>query len=171
MSELKGQDCMVCGKKELTLHEETVDIPHFGKTFVFGMYCSACGYRKSDLESEQKHPGMQYTIEINSEADLTIKVVKSSTGTIKIPRVITMESGEGSDSFITNVEGLLERVKKSIQSAADSEADDKSAKKKAKNLIKKLNNVIVGRESLKIVVSDPQGNSIIISDKVQKKKL
>ncbi len=171
MSELKGQDCMMCGKKQLTLHEEEVDIPHFGKTFVFGMYCGACGYRKSDLEAQEKHPGMQYVMEVDSEDDMSVKVIKASTGTIKIPRIITMEAGSGSNGFISNIEGLLERVKKAIQSAADSEEDDKAAKKKAKNMIKKLNNVILGREKLKITLSDPSGNSAIISDKAQKKKL
>ncbi|MBT4445930.1 ZPR1 zinc finger domain-containing protein [archaeon] len=171
MAEMKGQDCMMCGKKELTLHEEEIDIPHFGKTFVFGMYCVACGYRKSDLEASEKHPGMQFTIEIDSEDDMSIKVVKASTGTIKIPRIITMESGEGSESFVTNIEGLIERIKKIIQSAADAETEDKAAKKKAKNMIKKLNNVVLGREKLKIVISDKSGNSAIISDKAVKKKL
>lgn len=171
MSELTGQDCMICGKKELTLHEEEVDIPHFGKTFVFGMYCNACGYRKQDLEPAEQKPACEYTIEIDSEDDMSIKVVKASTGTLKIPRIITMESGEGSEGFITNIEGLIERVKKAIQSAAESEEDDKAAKKKAKNMIKKLNNVILGREKLKISISDPNGNSAIISDKVVKKKL
>lgn len=171
MAELNGQDCMICGKKELTLHEEEVDIPHFGKTFVFGMYCNACGYRKQDLEPAEKHPGCEYTIEIDSEADMSIKIVKASTGTLKIPRIITMEAGENSNGFITNIEGLLERVKKAVQAAADNEEDDKAAKKKAKNMIKKINKVIFGQEKLKIVLSDPEGNSAIISDKVTKKKL
>ncbi len=171
MSELSGQDCMMCGEKKLTLHEEEIDIPHFGKTFVFGMYCGACGYRKSDLETAESSTPMQYTIEVDSEEDMSVKIVKASSASIKIPRIINMESGPASNGFITNIEGLLERVKKAIQSAADAEDDDKAAKKKAKNMIKKINNVILGREPLKIILSDPDGNSAIISDKVVKKKL
>ena len=171
MAELSGQDCMMCGKKELTLHEEEIDIPHFGKTFVFGMFCNACGYRKQDLEPVEKKQGTEYTIEVNSEDDMSIKIIKASTGTLKIPRIITMESGENSEGFITNIEGVLERVKKAIQSAAEAEEDDKAARKKAKNMIKKINNVILGREKLKITLSDKSGNSAIISDKVAKKKL
>tara|TARA_Y100000310_G_C20695119_1_gene825109 strand:- start:3157 stop:3672 length:516 start_codon:yes stop_codon:yes gene_type:complete len=171
MSELSGQDCMMCGKKDLTLHEEEIDIPHFGKTFVFGMFCNACGYRKQDLESAENKQGYEYTIEVDSEDDMSIKVVKASTGTLKIPRIITMEAGENSNGFISNIEGVIERVKKAIQSAADAESEDKAAKKKAKNMIKKLNNVVLGREKLKITLSDKSGNSAIISDKVTKKKL
>ena len=49
--------------------------------------------------------------------------------------------------------------------------DDDAAKKKAKNMIKKLNNVILGREPLKIIIEDQTGHSAIISDKAQKSKL
>ena len=31
MPELTGQPCMMCGEKKAVLHEEEIDIPHFGK--------------------------------------------------------------------------------------------------------------------------------------------
>ncbi len=170
MPEIKNQQCMYCGKNESTLRQEEVDIPYFGRVFILSMDCSACGTRKSDLEPAEKKEPAKYTLEISSEDDLNIKIVKSGTATVKIPRVITMEAGPGSNGYITNVEGLLERVKKIISSAAESE-DDQSAKKKAKNLIKKLNKVLVGREPLKIIIEDKSGNSAIISDKAQKSKI
>ena len=160
---------MMCGEKKATLHEEEIDIPHFGKTYVFGIYCNACGYRKSDLEAAERHQGMEYTLEISSEDDMSIKVVKSSEAGIKIPRIITIEPGPGSNGYVTNVEGVLERVKKAVESAVDE--DDKDARKKAKNMIKKINNAILGRDKLKLTITDPSGNSAIISDKVTKKKL
>ena len=59
-----------------------------------------------------------------------------------------------------------------IQSSADAEGeDDPAAKTKGKNLIKKLNNVLVGREPLKIIIEDLSYHSAIISDKAQKNKL
>ena len=57
-----------------------------------------------------------------------------------------------------------------IESAAESEEDD-DAKKKGKNLLKKLNNVLLGRDSLKIIIEDPSGHSAIISEKAQKGKI
>ena len=170
MPEIKNQPCMFCGKNESTLREEEVDIPYFGRVFILSMDCSACGTRKSDLEPAEKKESAKYILEISSEDDLNIKIVKSGNATVKIPRVITMEAGPASNGYITNVEGLLERVKNIIQSAAESE-DDAAVKKKAKNLIKKLNKVLVGRESLKIIIEDKSGNSAIISDKAQKSKL
>ena len=171
MAELTGQQCAFCGENKLALREEEVEIPFFGRVFVLSMDCSGCGYRKADVEpAEQKEP-CKYTLEVSSEADLNIKIIKSAEATVKIPHVITIESGPASEGYITNVEGLLEKVKAMIQSAADAEDDDPAAKTKGKNLLKKLNKVLVGRESLKIIIEDASGHSAIISDKAQKSKI
>lgn len=169
MNEIKGQPCHLCGKKSLTLREEEVDVPHFGRVFIFSMQCDACGFRKADLEPAEPKDPATYTIEVSSEDDMNIKVVKSGEATLKIPRIITIEPGPASEGYITNIEGVIERVKKVIQAAAESE-EDKDAKKKVKNMIKKLNRTQFGQEKLKIIISDPTGNSAIISDKAQKSK-
>ena len=171
MAELTGQQCAFCGENKLTLREDEVEIPFFGRVFVLSMDCSGCGYRKADVEPAEKKEPCRYTLEVTSDADLNIKIIKSAEATVKIPRVITIESGPASEGYITNVEGLLEKVKAMIQSAADAEEDDPAAKSKGKNLIKKLNKVLVGREPLKIIIEDPSGHSAIISDKAQKSKL
>lgn len=171
MSEIKGEQCHFCGEKKLVLREEEIDIPYFGKVYVLSMECEACGYRKADVEpAEQKEP-CRYTLEIASEEDLTIRVVKSGEATVRIPHVITIEPGPASEGYVTNIEGLLERVKKMIESSIDEEDDDDNAKQKARNLIKKMNKALVGREKLKIVIEDPTGHSAIISQKAQKSKM
>ncbi len=170
MPELKGQRCALCGENALTLQEEEIDIPHFGRTFIFTMSCASCHYHKSDVEpAEHKEPS-RFTFEVSSEEDLNVKIVKSGEATVKIPHITTIEPGPAADGYITNVEGLLEKVKKVIESAAESE-EDEAAKKKARNLIKKLNGVMVGRETLRIIIEDPSGHSAIISEKAQKSKL
>lgn len=170
MAELKGQKCALCDANKLTLREEALDIPYFGKLFVLSMSCEACGYRKADLEPAEAKEPCRYTFEVSSEEDLNVRIVKSGEATVKIPHVITMEPGPTSDGYVTNVEGLLEKVKKIIESAVEDEEDD-TAKKKGKNLVKKLNNVLLGREPLKIIIEDATGHSAIISDKAQKSKL
>lgn len=170
ISELKHQVCPICSKKALTLRESEMDIPYFGRVFLFSMNCNDCKYSKADLEAaEQKEP-CKYTLEVSSEDDLKSRFIKSSFATVKIPLVTTIESGPGSEGFITNIEGLLQRVKKVIESARDSE-EDPIAKKKAKNLLKKLQRVLWGREKLKIILEDSTGNSAIISEKAVKSKL
>jgi len=169
MPEIKKQPCPICRKKGLSLSEDEIEVPHFGKVFVFSMNCKECGYNKSDLEPAEKKEPAKYTLEVTSEEDLNIKIVKSGEATLKIPHIITIQPGPVSEGYITNVEGLLERVKKAVESSIDE--DDDNAKKKVKNMIKKINKVIFGREKIKIIIEDPSGNSAIISDKAQKSKI
>ena len=170
MAELKNQLCNFCGKKELTLREEAIEIPYFGRVYVFTMECTGCNYRKSDVEpAEQKEP-CKFTLEVTSEDDLSIKIIKGGEATVKIPHIITIEPGPATNGYVTNVEGLLMRVKKVIESTMEAE-DDPAAKKKAKNLIKKLNKIMLGREKTKIIIEDLTGHSAIISDKATRSKV
>jgi zinc finger protein len=169
---LDGQECPMCREKTLILTEHTTEVPYFGRMFIFSMSCSnqSCGYHKADVESaEQKEP-CQYTFELQSEEDLKVRVVKSSEATVKIPHVGSIESGPASNGYVTNIEGVINRLKVMIEKIRD-EAEDDSERKKAKNLVKKLQNALWGREKLKIILSDPSGNSAIISERAEKKSI
>jgi len=170
MAELKAQPCPFCGEQKVILKEEEMDIPYFGRVFLFSMECTGCGAKKSDVEPAEKKEPCRYTLEVSFEEDLNIRLVKSGEATVKIPHIITMEPGPASSGYVTNVEGLLQRVKEIIQGTTNDE-EDESAKKKAKNLIKKLNKILAGQEPVKIIIEDPSGHSAIISEKAQKGKL
>jgi zinc finger protein len=71
---------------------------------------------------------------------------------------------------VSNVEGILQRMKEQIEKLRDEE-EDEEIQKKAKNMLKKLGRVMWGQESLKMTIEDPTGNSAIISDKAVKGKL
>ncbi|MBR9691068.1 ZPR1 zinc finger domain-containing protein [Candidatus Woesearchaeota archaeon] len=165
-----GQKCPMCSKKTLTLMEDEREIPYFGLVYVFSMSCSKCKYHKADVEAAEKGEPAKWTIDVNSEDDLRIRVVKSGEATVKIPRIMTIESGPGSNGYVTNVEGILNRVKVMLEKTRD-DAEDKSDRKKAKNMLKKVQNALWGRESMKIIIEDPSGNSAIISDKAEKSKI
>jgi zinc finger protein len=167
---LKEQDCPICHQKTLDLMEGEIDIPFFGKTLIFSMNCSSCNFHKADIEAEEQKPPCKCSIEVSGEADMKIRVVRSSQATVKIPHIVTIEPGPGSNGYVTNIEGIIERVKHEIQTAANGEEDEET-KKKARNMIKKLNRVVWGSEKLKISLEDPSGNSAIISDKTVVGKL
>ena len=171
MAELKNQECPFCNENKATLREEEIDIPHFGKTYVFSLECESCGARKSDVEPGEKKKTSKYTFEVTSEDDLNVRIVKSGEATVKIPNVITIEPGPASGGYVTNVEGLLRKVKEVIEHSIDTEEDDPVMKKKVKNLLKKLAKVMLGRESLKIIIEDKSGHSTIISEKAVRSKL
>ena len=161
---LEGETCPVCAKKELTLSEADDDIPYFGKVYIFGMRCNACGYNKSDIEAAEQKPPVKQTFEIKSKEDLNARVVRSSEATIKIPHIGSLEPGATAEGFVTNVEGVIERFKKIIEGIRDTAEDDED-RKKAKNMLKKLQRVLWGDETLKITIEDPTGNSGIIAQK------
>ncbi|MFA5141736.1 MAG: ZPR1 zinc finger domain-containing protein [Candidatus Woesearchaeota archaeon] len=169
-SAITGEICPICSQKTLTLTEHEMDIPYFNKVILFAMTCSNCKYHKSDVEAIEHHEPAKFTLEIDSEEDMKIRVVKSAEATVKIPHMISMEPGESSNGFVTNVEGILNRLMNIIEMTRDSE-EDEDLKKKAKNMLKKLNKVLWGQEKLKIIIEDPSGNSAIISDKAVKSKL
>ncbi|MBS3121647.1 ZPR1 zinc finger domain-containing protein [Candidatus Woesearchaeota archaeon] len=172
MDILENQKCPICLKNTMTLTESEKDIPYFGKVYLFSMDCNntECKYHKADIESaEQKEP-CKFTIDVNGEADMKIRIVKSGEATVKIPRIITITPGPASNGYVTNIEGILNRVKVMVEKARD-DAEDEDDKQKAKAMLKKINRVIWGSESLKIIIEDPSGNSAIISDKAVKGKL
>jgi len=167
---LKKQLCPICKTKTLTLMESEQEIPYFGNVFLYSMNCSNCKYHKADVESAEKRDPCKYTFEINSEEDMKVRVVKSSEATVKLPFIMTIEPGPSSNGYVTNIEGILNRVKHAIETARDTE-EDKDAKKRAKNMLKKLQKVMWGQDKLKITIEDPSGNSAIISEKAVKGKL
>jgi len=170
METLENQPCPMCKQKTLNLTEDEKEVPYFGKVYLYSMTCSNCKYHKADVEVADKNEPVKYTFEITSEEDLKVRVIKSGEATVKIPHVVTIEPGPAANGYVTNIEGILKRVKHTIESAKESE-EDPAAKKKAKNLLKKLTKVMWGQEKLKIIIEDPSGNSAIISDKAVKSKL
>ncbi len=171
MEQLENQPCPVCHKKALMLKEEEMDIPYFGKTYLFSMACSNCRYAKSDVEAEEQKEPCRITFTIEKEEDMKIRVVKSSEAGIKIPQLkMSMESGPASDGYVSNVEGLITRFEKIIEDERDL-AEDDDIKKHAKTLLKKIRKVKWGELPTKIIIEDPSGNSAIISEKAVVEKL
>ncbi len=167
---VRGEICPVCSRKSLILMEREQEIPFFGKVFLYSMSCGDCKFHKADVESAEEHEPARYSIEVSGPDDMSVRVVKSGQATVKIPYVASIEPGEASNGYVTNIEGILQRVKKQIEIIRDTE-EDSDAVQKAKNLLKKINRTIWGEEKLRIIIEDPSGNSAIISDKAAVEKL
>ncbi len=171
MEKLENQLCPICHKKALTLTEGEIDIPYFGKTYIFSMSCNNCKYSKSDIEAEERKEPCKITFTIEKESDMKVRVVKSSEADVKMPQLrMSMESGPASDGFVSNIEGLLTRFEKVIEDERDL-AEEDDVKKHAKNLLKKIRKVKWGEMALKIIIEDPSGNSAIISEKAVVEKV
>ncbi|NOZ80439.1 MAG: ZPR1 zinc finger domain-containing protein [DPANN group archaeon] len=167
---IQGQACPMCKKKTLTLMEDEREIPYFGRVYIFSMNCSSCHYHQADVEAAEKKEPMKAELEISTEEDMNIRIIKSSHATVRLPHVGSITPGVASNGFVSNVEGILNRMKHQIEAAVEQE-DDAAVKKKAKNLLKKLQKVMWGHEKLKLIIEDPTGNSAIISDKTKVSRL
>ena len=170
MESLTGQPCPMCNTKNLTLIEGSMEVPYFGKLFLFSMHCSNCHYHKADVEAAEPKEPCKYTFEVNGKDDLNVRIIRSSEGIIKIPHVGSLEPGVNAEGFVTNIEGLLMKFKKQIETLRDT-AEEEEDRKKAKSMLKKLQNVLWGSEKLKITIEDPTGNSAIVSEKAERSKI
>lgn len=167
---ITGETCPVCRSTTLSLSEREDSIPYFGRVALFSMTCSSCKFHKSDVESVEHREPVKVSIEVSGGKDMDIRIVRSSHGKVKIPYIADIEPGESSNGYVTNVEGLLKRVKQQVEAVRDTEEDD-AAVKKAKNILKKINRVMWGEETAKIIIEDHSGNSAIISDKAVSESL
>ena len=165
--DFEHQPCPLCNEKTLILTERDTEVPYFGKVYMFSMTCNNCKYHKADIEATERKEPVKYEFEISSEEDMKVRVVKSSEATVKLPHIASITPGPAAQGYVTNVEGILNRVKYQIEVAKDVE-EDEDGKKKAKNLLKKLLNITWGKEKQKLIIEDPSGNSAIISDKAVK---
>jgi zinc finger protein len=170
---IEGELCPFCNEKTLTLTETSRDIPFFGVCHIFSMDCSNCKYHKADVESEAGDgTPVKYTLDITEEADMKIRVIKSTEATVKIPYIGSIEPGETANGYITNVEGILNRMKNQIEHLRDAaDADEEDIKTKAKNQLKKMTRIMWGQEKAQLIIEDPSGNSAIVSPKAVKGKL
>ncbi len=108
----------------------------------------------------------RYEYVINSKSDMRIRVVRSSSGTISIPEIgASVEPGPVSEGFVSNIEGILERIKNVTE---DMETKNKKKKKEILEEIEKIRN---GKEKATLIIDDPLGNSAIIGKKAKKRKL
>ena len=168
--DFEHQPCPLCHEKNLIFTERETEVPYFGNVYLFSMSCTNCKYHQADVESVQQNDPVRYEFEISSEEDMKVRVVKSSEATVKLPHLATISPGPASQGYVTNIEGILNRVKYQIESAKEMEEDEEN-KKKAKNLLKKITRITWGQERQKLIIEDPSGNSVIISDKAVKMPL
>ncbi|MBI2656568.1 ZPR1 zinc finger domain-containing protein [Candidatus Woesearchaeota archaeon] len=168
--DFEHQTCPLCSQNTLILTERETEVPYFGKVYLFSMTCNNCKYHKADVEAMETKDSARYELEISSEEDMKVRVVKSSEATVKLPHLATITPGPASQGYVTNVEGILNRVKYQVEAAKEME-EDEEAKKKAKSLLKKIARITFGQEKQKLIIEDPSGNSAIISDKAIKSPL
>ena len=105
--------CPACDGLGLEYTAEPVELPFMGTGLEILLRCDRCGYRHSDFMLTQHREPTRYSYLVTKEADMSVRVVRSSSGTIRIPEFgITVEPGMASEAFVSNIEGILVRVER-----------------------------------------------------------
>jgi len=104
--------CPLCQKEMLTnwcpdnIHFLRGDEHHFDLRLRISIF--------DTLILAQRSP-VHYEMKVKSVEDLDARVVRSTSGTIRIPELgIDIEPGAASESFVSNIEGVIERVEEDI---------------------------------------------------------
>jgi zinc finger protein len=119
----------------------------------------------------QREP-VRYEMTIETVEDLNARVIRSTSGTIRIPELgIDVEPGTISDSYVTNIEGVLDRIQDVVVTASKWVKDDEEKYAIGMDILKKMNDARLGKQKLTVIIEDPLGNSAIISDKAVSKTL
>ena len=163
--------CPVCGEKKLECTVERLDIPHFGETLQTTLVCGGCNYKTTDTLIVNERDPVHYGIDVASEEDMMVRVIRSTSGTIRLPDLgVTVEPTPLSESFVSNIEGVLVRVKEVIGQAIGG-AETDGQKMLGKRLVEAIERIRAGKEKTTIIIDDPFGNSAIISEKARKRAL
>ncbi|HTX61917.1 MAG TPA: ZPR1 zinc finger domain-containing protein [Methanobacterium sp.] len=154
-------DCPVCKVKgSLELKTKTEKIPYFGEVMESTVQCVECGFKHSDLICLEAKEPVKYTLKIGKNK-LNKRVVKSQSATITIPELgLKVEPGPQSQGFVSNVEGILERFKKAVQTAM-SWSEDEVSINNATKILNDLEEIRTGDKTVTLIIEDPFGHSLI----------
>jgi len=161
------QPCPLCHSEDgLTMLTLSTEIPYFGEHTQITLICDSCGWKHTDfIPSEGLKPGA-WTLALDSEENLSARVVRSSSCTIRITELdLEVSPGSSSSGFISNVEGVIKRFEDAIGivlKGPDGEMDD--VMNRANELLEKLERVKSGDSSSKIELLDPRGRSQILHE-------
>ena len=160
--------CPVCGRELLTMWVPD-DIPYFGEVMHITSQCE-CGFKYSDtLILTQREP-VHYELKVKSRDDLDSRVVRSTSGTIRIPELgVDIEPGPASESFVSNVEGVLDRVSDILEMVK--RWDEEGKTERAHELLCTIEDIKAGKCEVTVILEDPLGNSAIIAKNATRRRL
>jgi zinc finger protein len=160
--------CPLC-HKELLTNWVPDNIPFFGEVMHITSLCE-CGFRYSDTLILAQRKPVRYELKIKNQDDLDARVVRSTSGTIRIPELgVNIEPGPASESFVSNIEGVLDRVEEILGMVT--RWDEKEKTERALELLSILEKIKAGNYEITVIIEDPLGNSAIIAENATKKEL
>jgi zinc finger protein len=154
----------------MTMTQVKREIPHFGDAHIYAMKCEECGYQDADVEAEEDKEPIRVTYTVTDTDDLKTRVVRSSTGTIILDGIGSIEPKEKSMGFVTNIEGVLDRVEERVRIFLSDDVDE-DKQDKAREQLDNIADVRKGDGELDVTIEDHRGHSMIVSDDAETEPL
>ena len=166
-----GIVCPTCNEAKLIVRSTLYSIPYFNELAMFSMKCPSCNFSHSDVFSAEQRKPARFTLLVDKPALLRARVVRSGSGTFRFPEFgIDVEPGPAAESFITNVEGVVQRTMSVVETAINF-AEKPEEKAKGAEILANMNRAIEGDFPFTLVIEDPAGVSGIIHDDMSKVKV
>jgi zinc finger protein len=109
----------------------------------------------------------RYTLAVETVEDMACRVVRSTSASLEIPELgVRIDPGPQCQGFISNVEGVLDRVEEVVRMALRWGTDVE--KENAAALIADIARVKAGLFPVTLIMEDPNGNSAIEAGKATK---
>ena len=139
-------------------------VPFFNELAIFNLDCPECGFRHSDVFSAEQRKPSRFTMHVDDVSQLNVRIVRSGSCTYRfLEWGIDVEPGPTADSFITNIEGLLYRVRAVVETAGNF-AELDTEKQRASEILEEMKAALAGEYPFTLVLEDPAGVSGILPD-------
>jgi len=156
-------DCPLCSDKMDAINK-TIDIPNYGETLIFTLICKNCNYKITDLYAVYEKEPKRFILKYDNVNQLKHKFVRSSTCDLKIPELgIEIQPSTASDGYITNIEGVLQRIK-DVTSGLIKTLETDEQIKNGLAVLQKIDLALEGKFNFTLIIEDPMGNSALIAE-------
>ena len=159
--------CPYCNT-EIEYLYQTENIPYFSDILIISAICPACGYKFVDTQLLKNADPVRYEFAVETRGDLDVRVVRSMTAHLEVPELgVRIDPGPACEGFVSNVEGVLDRIAQAIH--AGIRDGDETEKENGRVLLERIASIKAGKLPMTLILQDPMGNSMIVSDKAVKK--
>jgi zinc finger protein len=161
-------ECPACKKESMTVKSMVYPIPYFNELIIFVMKCSECKFTQKDIFSVEQRPPVRWELLVDDVDLLKTRVIRSGSGTMRLPDFgIDVEPGPAAEAFISNVEGVVQRMH-DVTGIAMRSADTEEQQERGKEIMEKLKEAMEGNLAFTLVIEDPAGVSAILPDDMSK---
>jgi len=150
--------CPYCNKGTLIINEIIYNVPGLEDVLLVSKRCTSCGYKHTNLLPLKKKRHTRIYIKVSREKDLKTKILRSNTSTIEIPEIgAELSPGLIASTFITNIEGILQRFLDALSTMKILDISGES--EKVIEVKKKIEQMARGKIPFTVIIDDPLGIS------------